>query len=83
MLQCHSNCGRLIHYTPLGATLLKYSVYTFGKVRILAFQKNIYGVKPSYFLVHFWKPNLRYWPLGVLRQIYAIGFQGLKKLLQK
>ncbi len=23
-------------------------------------------------------PNLRYWPLGVLRQIYAIGLKGLK-----
>ncbi len=28
---------------------------------------------------HFYaKPNLRYWPLGVLRQIYAIGPKGLK-----
>ena len=26
-------------------------------------------------------PNLRYWPLGVLRQIYAIGFKGLKPYL--
>ena len=25
-------------------------------------------------------PNLRYWPLGLLRQIYAIGLKGLMHL---
>ncbi len=51
----HVNCWRLIHYTPLGASVQKYIFFeSWGS--LLSKNKYFYGVMPSDFLVHCWKP---------------------------